>query len=289
MNRVSLWRNTKFLQNLGGALDGLPRQVRGERAGAPVMEDAKRMGVVEWSPVQRPPDLPPGEVHVWRTATLSRGGPDDAVLLSPEERMRAERIRRSDERARFIAGRAIVRRVLGAYVSTSPAALVFHYGRFGKPFLAEAHGGGFRFSVTHAGDLLMLAITHGRDVGVDVERLRAVRRHERIAHRHFSAGVCAVLDAIDPPRRALGFLHAWTCLEAHAKARGGGVYATRTHLPLVWPPAAMERVVQEQGPGAEGRVWTLRVLHPADGYVATVVAEGGDAAFRFLEVPSRRA
>ncbi|MEX0893844.1 MAG: 4'-phosphopantetheinyl transferase superfamily protein [Gemmatimonadota bacterium] len=225
---------------------------------------------------------------MWRTATLSRGDTHDALLLSQGERRRAERLRDTRERARFVAGRAIVRRILGAYAGRPADELAFQYGAFGKPFLEEEEGGGFRFSVTHAGDLLMIAVTHGRDVGVDVERVREVRRHERIARRQFAPAVCATLAGIEAPRRTLGFLHAWTCLEAHAKALGGGVYATRTYLPLAWPPAAHASVVREEGQGAADRVWTMQVLRPAEGFVATVVAQGPGAAFRFLEVPSRR-
>lgn len=247
------------------------------------------MGAVQWSAIELPPDLAAGEVHLWRTATLSRGEAHDASLLSQEERRRAERLRGVAERMRFVAGRATLRRILGTYVGQEPGALAFRYGRFGKPLLEEAYARAYRFSVTHAGDLLLIAITLARDVGVDVERIRVVRRHERIARRYFAPEVCARLDDIEPQRRTLGFLHAWTCLEAHAKAVGGGVYATHTHLPLAWPAAPAASIVREEGPGSAGRLWTVRVLHPAEGFVATVVTEGDGVDFRFLEVPSRRA
>jgi len=66
---------------------------------------------------ERPPDTvaPPGahDVHVW-AIDLRRGAAADRALLSRDERARADRFRLPGLRERFTAGRAALRRLLGA-------------------------------------------------------------------------------------------------------------------------------------------------------------------------------
>jgi 4'-phosphopantetheinyl transferase len=44
---------------------------------------------------------------------------------------------------------------------------------FGKPRLMPRQGFPLQFNASHSGDLILIAITMGRAVGVDVERIRA--------------------------------------------------------------------------------------------------------------------
>src|SRR5437867_10406916 len=91
-----------------------------------------------WSP---PPDelaLPPDEVHAW-LADLGRARGDLPRLcefLGDEERERAGRLRDAEHRDGWAAGRGILREILGRYLNSSPKALEFRYGRYGKPALA---------------------------------------------------------------------------------------------------------------------------------------------------------
>ncbi|MFQ6018930.1 MAG: 4'-phosphopantetheinyl transferase family protein, partial [Kiloniellaceae bacterium] len=124
-----------------------------------------------------PPDLPTlsgREVHVWRVALDV--GPKHAAgleaMISADERARAARYRRAENRIRFIAGRGTLRRLLGAYLRRDPRALAFGYGAWGKPVLIE--GGGLAFNLSHARDLALVAVARGCDVGVDVEWIRPV-------------------------------------------------------------------------------------------------------------------
>ena len=112
------------------------------------------------------------EVQVW-TATV----PADEVtlttlarLLSPAERERAARFRVSGPRHHFVFGRALMRQLLGACLRVEPAALEFGYQPRGKPFLlAPASHGDLRFNLAHSGNLVAVALTRGREVGVDIE------------------------------------------------------------------------------------------------------------------------
>lgn len=120
------------------------------------------------------------DVHVWRVE-LSRLGPRLPRLwdcLAADERVRAERFHRVRDRDRFVAGRGALRVLLASYCDTRPELLRFGYGPQGKPGLADAESP-LRFNVAHSGDLAIIAVAHGREVGVDIERVPPAVRWSR--------------------------------------------------------------------------------------------------------------
>jgi 4'-phosphopantetheinyl transferase len=154
-------------------------------------------------------------------------------VLSADERARALVVPVVREQARFVAVRGLLRLILGRYLPAGADGLRFSYGEHGKPALAGESGGGIHFNVSHAGEVALVAVTAGREVGVDVEELREVRRAERIAVRIFPAEALERWRALPPGLREEVFLRQWTRLEALAKLRGDGVWRTiiqRAHL-----------------------------------------------------------
>src|SRR5262249_31031295 len=81
------------------------------------------------------PSLLEGGLHVWRAPLdLAKTELERLYsLLSRDEQERAERFAASQARTHFIAARAILRKILSAYVKTSAAELLFTYGEYGKP------------------------------------------------------------------------------------------------------------------------------------------------------------
>ena len=88
-------------------------------------------------------------------------------------------------------------------------------GPHGKP---ELPGASLRFNHSHSGDRALVALAHGVEVGVDVERL--ARRSQAI-ERTLTAGERAALDNDDDRHTEL--LRIWCRKEALAKAIGGGL------------------------------------------------------------------
>src|SRR5437660_4664803 len=85
---------------------------------------------------QTPPpmlSLAPDEIHIWK-ADL-HGSTSFAQLLSIDEQQRANRFIFDKHRDRFIAGRAILRKILSAYLSVEPQEICFRYQPNGKPEL----------------------------------------------------------------------------------------------------------------------------------------------------------
>ena len=134
--------------------------------------------VTPWALAASPPALGAGEVHAW-CVDLDAAGADggaEATGLSADERARAARFHFARDRVRFLRGRAALRHLLAGYAGLEARALVFAQGAHGKPALP---GTGLEFNLSHSGGCAVLAVTRGRRVGVDVERIQAERATRR--------------------------------------------------------------------------------------------------------------
>ena len=143
-------------------------------------------------------------VHIWR-ADLTRIGDRPEQLLSRAEAARAAQIVPARKRAMWARSRGVLRALLGRYLERDPRELRFVLGPHGKPaVLSEGPTRpdtdlDLRFNLSHSGGLALIAVSAGREVGVDVERARE--------------------------RYTAEFLHAWVAHEAAVKCRGTGLSA----------------------------------------------------------------
>lgn len=142
------------------------------------------------------------------------------AFLSPDERERASRFRFERDRNRFVAGRGTLRETLGELLEISPVEVRFAYGPQGKPELN--HETDMRFNLSHSQDWALLAVTEGREVGVDLEFMRSDLNPLEIAPSVFSPEECAVLENLPESERLAAFYGYWTCKEAFIKALGLG-------------------------------------------------------------------
>jgi 4'-phosphopantetheinyl transferase len=173
----------------------------------------------------RPLIIAPGEVHVWR-AVLDGWPPSRitelAQTLSTDEQARAARLVRPDDRSRFTVARAILRDILSRYVGVLPGELVFSQAKQGKPHLIQPSVP-LQFNVSHSAERLLIAISDGPAVGVDIERLRALPDLMELAARFFSVREHSALLSLEGWERIGAFFNAWTRKEAVMKARGDGL------------------------------------------------------------------
>ncbi|HET7291827.1 MAG TPA: 4'-phosphopantetheinyl transferase superfamily protein [Vicinamibacteria bacterium] len=183
---------------------------------------------------------------------------DAHTLLDGDERARAARFRNAEARDRFLAGRGLLRALLGERLGRPPGAVRLRLEANGRPVLADPDAR-VRFSVSHAGDRVVVALAD-RDVGVDIERLRPLPDALDLARRFFAAGEVAVLASEPLDRRADVFLVLWTRKEALLKARG---------LDLADGLAS---------PASGQAGFDVRALEVAAGFVAAVAARGSDWA-----------
>jgi 4'-phosphopantetheinyl transferase len=140
--------------------------------------------------------------------------------LSPLECERLESYRSRAAAERYVVTRSLVRTVLGARTGVAPRDVHVRLTSMGKP---EAEG--VHFNVTHSGEVVLLALSDERAVGVDVERRRVVARVQALIDRWLTRGERAELESL----RELGlddseaFLRVWSLKEARLKALGVGI------------------------------------------------------------------
>ncbi len=166
-----------------------------------------------------PAALAENDLHIW-TTDLPTDVTALAPLLSPDEHMRATRFRFDVHRRRFIAARATLRQLLGAYIDRDPRSLRFTYEPLGKPRLAD---GEVSFNLSHCDDRMMLAIRKSGDVGIDVERVRPVADAAQIASNFFPPDQAELIRSAPEPERSQLFLRHWTRHEACGKYLGRGM------------------------------------------------------------------
>jgi 4'-phosphopantetheinyl transferase len=204
---------------------------------------------------------------VWWAAPVAPGDAHGLVaLLDRQERDRLDRFRRPADQARYLAAHALVRLVLADTVGASAAALAFDRtcrcgAQHGKPVLP----GGPGFSLTHAGDLVGVAVHPGGDVGLDVEQVRELGDLTAMA-----AHVCSPRESAAD---AEAFFTLWTRKEALLKAVGTGLAAPMSAITL--GPAGVLAWTGEDAPREP--MW-LADLHPGEGYHAAVAGTGARPA-----------
>lgn len=230
-------------------------------------------GGAVWAWGSTPPALGADEVHVWRItlepppAGLARL----AARLSPDERRRAARFHFERDRRRFHAARGALREVLAGYLGEEPERLGFVEGLHGKPGLAQAHGGELRFNLSHSGELALCAVSR-RELGVDIEQLRALPDAGALARRFFSADETAALEALPATERLSAFFRCWTRKEAYLKAVGAGLLQPLDGFDVSLFPEAGECTLDVRGRPDETARWSLLGLEVGAGYAAAVVA-----------------
>ena len=208
-----------------------------------------------WSRGPAAPALLGGEVHLWR-APLTDGSlvPPCKAILSHKERLKAESFVFERDRQNYVISHGALRMLLSRYSGIAPEALEFEAGANGKPALAQRFTD-LRFNLSHTDGLALIAITRGREVGVDVERVDPEMAFEDIAEHYFEPREVWDLRVAPPAEKAGKFFEVWTCKEARLKATGEGL-------------SGLSRLAETE--------LEVRSLRPADGYAGAVACAGSD-------------
>ena len=240
---------------------------------------------MSWQSAPHPVPLEEQELHVWR-ASLD-AFPEASTLtagLSADEQQRAGRFRVPQVRSRFIAARSILRNILGRYLECAPSQVRFHYREHGKPFLApNSFRDDLRFNLSHSHGLALYAVSRARDVGIDLERIRPDRDHERLAERFFSPREAAALRDVPSEARIDAFFRCWTRKEAYLKARGEGLAIPLASFSVSLAPGEPAALVSVDGDEREAARWWLSSIHPGSGFAAALAVEGAPSGLRLWD------
>lgn len=217
-----------------------------------------------------------GDVHVF-CVTLDQPSArleQLAGTLSNDEHARSARFNFKQDRNRFIAGRGLLREILGRLLRADPARLTFAYGSRGKPRLASpVNGRMLQFNLAHSDSLAVCAVSASYELGIDIERIRPIREAEDIAARFFSARENAEWRSLPDERRAEAFFTCWTRKEAWLKAIGAGISEILNQGEV--PPSSDEPGSPFKSEMVSSASSSLRLysLKPASLYRAAVATE----------------
>src|ERR1051326_5087489 len=140
--------------------------------------------------------------------------------LSFDELGRCARFPSERDRRRFIGAHGLMREILACYLRIEPRLLRYEYNPNGKPRFGPELGNRINFNISHSAGLALLAVTTGRDVGVDLEHVRTVPQDVEIGKGYFSAAEVDHLKQLRGSSRNEAFFRYWTRTEASVKACG---------------------------------------------------------------------
>jgi 4'-phosphopantetheinyl transferase len=187
-----------------------------------------------------------------------------------------ERYRFRRDRRRFALRRSALRRILGAYLERSPADVAIVLAARSKPELACPGDPPLRFNVSHSGEIALVGVTRGADLGVDVEVIRAMADRDSVARQVFSPAEREEYESLADEDRTAGFFNGWTRKEAFLKAQGEGLFGDLSGFDVTLAPGRPPRLLRVGAAPDEAERWRLVSFEPEPGAV-------GAAALRAAE------
>lgn len=221
--------------------------------------------------------LLPNEVHIWRE-NLDNVKPlleDFTQVLSEDELVRARRFHFEQHRLRFIAGRGILRSILGRYLNIEPSEIRFGYEPRGKPFLDESCNNNLSFNLSHSQNFALYAVSLNDSIGVDLECINSTTDVVSLAQRFFAPSEFAVIESSPHEQQQQLFFRYWTCKEAYLKATGAGL----KDLHKVEISLTPEQPAKLNVPGE----WSLVEMQPFSSCAATVAVHSRDLQFKYWD------
>ena len=177
----------------------------------------------------RPIMRAPPTVGIWLTqsvtTTISRSlAAKYRRILSNDERSRYWAIKNRAARFEYLVGRALVRTCLSEHEPISPNEWRFRTNAYGRPEVSHScTARRIKFNLTHSRGLIACITALDRQVGIDVEYIRAIGTEERIAARFFSPHELRQITDAPPEARCALFWSFWVLKESYIKANGLGL------------------------------------------------------------------
>jgi 4'-phosphopantetheinyl transferase len=218
------------------------------------------------------------EVHIWH-APLDVPPSTQWMLeqtLATDERARAGRYHRPQDRLHFVVGRGVLRTILAQYLRREPSALAFHYNRYGKPALTQEPGSNtapLTFSVSHSRGQALYAVARDRPIGIDLEYVATDVEYEQVAEHLFSPREVAMLHALPTHLHREAVFTCWTRKEAYLKALGIGLSLPLSHFEVSVDPRAPATLLFTREQCQDVTSWWMEDLTLGSDYVAALAVQ----------------
>jgi len=217
------------------------------------------------------------DIHIW-CASLNVSSQDQLYyrsILSEDEVGRAMRFVFKKDRDHYIAGRGLLRCLIGGYLDLEPSQLEFVYGPHGKPALKSGLTNKvLEFNVSHSKDRALYAFNWNRRVGVDIEYLIPMADMDDFAERFFTPHESAWINALSGTQKEDAFFKTWTCKEAFLKANGSGLTVPINQVEISLETEGTVELISIGDDKEQPSHWRLEMFNPFPGYQAALAIEG---------------
>ena len=222
-------------------------------------------------------------VHVWG---FSLNGSAKVLSccrtwLDEDERARAARFVRQEDRTRYLLAHGGLRALLARYTGLAPAALKFQTGTVGKPALLDQQGGphALRFNLSHSHGRMLIAVAQEQEVGVDLEEMRDRVDVAKLAERFYASSEYRELLAHSGFDQVQQFYRYWVAKEAVLKGQGVGILSLR-RCEILNPDNTGSSLVGLSDSTALQPGWRIQWLACGAGWQGAVALQGMDWSVR---------
>ena len=170
--------------------------------------------------------LDKGKIDIWfsRVDWLASEIKKIEVLLSQEEKGRAQRFQFLQDRNRYIVRHGVLQLLLAGYQSCKPGQIDIRATVNGKPYLeGQQKRGGIHFNVSSSDTFTAIAFSRNGSIGIDIEKIRDIPDILEIVERHFTSDEKHQIFSCPENLRKALFYKFWTRKEAVLKAQGEGL------------------------------------------------------------------
>ena len=215
-------------------------------------------------------------IDIWQYP-LDMDFPQATSLLSPEEKLRANRYYFPHHQIRFTQARAMLRLILARYANINPREISWAMNPYGTPELCPRVE--LQFNLSHSNNMAMLAIGQHYPLGVDVEFF-AERPFTGIAGIMFSPKEQKSLLNTHNSCTQLAFYNVWAQKEAFIKACGLGLSYPTQSFDVQVLPGTTYMVVDKQ----KNIDWRMTSFVPQLGCCAAVCYHPSVNTIRYLAI-----
>jgi 4'-phosphopantetheinyl transferase len=214
------------------------------------------------------------EIHI-HIISLIEEHPEYIHFLDEVEMERARRFHSEIDTRRFIASHGALRRILAAYLGTDPNRIRYKQGIHGKPMLDDGiFNSSLRFNISHSGDLGVIVVANGIEVGIDIEQICEEFPIGEIANRFFSSEEQQYLRNSHNPLKS--FFMLWTRKEAYIKGTGEGLNVRLDGIDVTSNES--HRLVSSSS------AWSIVDITLPDGYAGALAIHGNLNDIRFMKM-----
>ncbi len=191
-----------------------------------------------WTSRTDPFVLAAGQIHLYLLLSADYQSQHNSLLgiLSEQEKLRAERKKIPAKQFEYILGQAALRSILAQTLSIAGAEVSYARGPKGKPYLDPVHQRqDLQFNISHSGGLLLIALSTGGEIGVDIEAINTTTSMDLVSRRTFSETENETLFGLPDTLQREQFFQYWTCKEAVVKCTGDGIHSGMNQFTVVFP------------------------------------------------------